>query len=77
MKLKQLYKHRLYHIKSHLFTIHTGPISIDANALTHYGSDTTFLGKDIAIILNVEDTLQHLTVTSALSKSDKIYSTIV
>ena len=43
----------------------------------HYGSDKTFLGKDIAKILNIEGTLQHLTVTSALSKSDKIDSTIV
>ena len=77
MKLKQLCIHKLYHIKTDLFTIHAGPTSIDANALTHYGSNATLLGKAIAKILNVQGTLQHLTVTSALSKSDKIDSTIV
>ena len=59
------------HKKPHFFIIHAGPISTETNALVHYGSDTT-LGKYIAKRLNVEGTLQYLTVTSTLSKSDKI-----
>ena len=41
------------------------------------GSDTTFLRKDIAKRLNPEGSQHQLTVTSALSKSDKIDSAIV
>ena len=65
------------HKKPHFFIIHARPISIETDAPIHYGSDTTFLGKDIVERLNVEGTLHHSTVTSALSKSDKIDSALV
>ena len=41
------------------------------------GSDTTLLIENIAKRLNLEGTQQQLTVTSTLSKSDKIDSAIV
>ena len=59
------------HKKAHPFPILAGPIWIEANTLIHYGSVKTLLGKDIAKRLNVEGTLQPLTVTSVLSRSDK------
>ena len=54
-----------------------GRASIETNAPLDYGSDTTLLRKDIAKRLNVGGILQHVTVTSALSKSDKYDSAIV
>lgn len=60
-----------------IFTIHARPILIKMNALTHYGLDTTLLRKAIAKRFNVKGILHNLTVTSALSKSDKIDSGFV
>ena len=54
-----------------------GPLSVETNALLDCGSDTTLLRMDIAKRLNLEGSQQQLTVTSALSKSDKIDSAIV
>ena len=55
----------------------SGSLSVETNALLKCGSDTTLLRKEIAKRLNIESTQQHLIVTSALSKSDKINSAIV
>lgn len=49
-------------------------VSMETNAQR---SDTTLWGKDIAKRLNVEGILQHFTITSALSESDKYDSAIV
>ena len=49
-------------------------VSMETNAQR---SDTTLWGKDIAKRLTVEGILQHFTITSALSESDKYDSAIV
>ena len=53
------------------------PLSVETNALLGCGSDRTLLIKDIAKRLNLDGRQQQLTVTNALSKSDKIDSAIV
>ena len=57
--------------------ISSGPLSVETNALLDCGSATASLRKNIAKRLNLEGSQQQLTVTSALSKSDKIDSSIV
>ena len=69
-------------VKSHTFLqvipiISSGPLSVETNALLDCGSATASLRKDVAKRLNLEGSQQQLTVTSALSKSDKIDSSIV
>ena len=70
-------------VKSHSFLqvipiiLSNGPLSVETNALFECGSNTTLLRKDIAKRLNLEGAQKQLTVTSTLSKSDKIDSAIV